>query len=129
MCQPLVPEEPEILVVVHGTPPKKDTAEANAEYYAASWIDFAEEHGLVLIVPAFNQEDFSSRRGNHALSGYRGSVRAGDRRRRMGTTPGKRPTAGIRSGQRAILSVRAFGRGAIHRTISGDPPRVCETRR
>ncbi len=66
------PEQPEILVVIHGTPPKKNTAEANAEFYAASWSDFAEEQGFVLIVPAFNQEDFSSRRGDHALSGYRG---------------------------------------------------------
>ena len=67
-----VPEKPEILVVIHGTPPKNDTAEADAKYYAASWMDFAEEQGLILITPTFNQEDFSSRRGDQALSGYRG---------------------------------------------------------
>jgi pimeloyl-ACP methyl ester carboxylesterase len=67
-----LPEKPEILVVVHGTPPREMTAEADAEYYAASWIDFAEEQGHILIAPAFNQEDFSSRRGDHAMSGYRG---------------------------------------------------------
>ena len=67
-----VPDKPEILVLVHGTPPKDETAEANAEYYITNWIDFAEEHGYILIAPAFNQEDFSSRRGDHALSGYRG---------------------------------------------------------
>jgi hypothetical protein len=66
------PEKPEILVLVHGTPPKNETAEWDAQYYATSWIDFAEEHGYILIAPAFNQEDFSSRRGDHALSGYRG---------------------------------------------------------
>lgn len=65
-------ENAEILVVVHGTPLKDQTEEWNAEYYATSWIDFAEENGFVLIVPAFNQEDFSSRLGDHALSGYRG---------------------------------------------------------
>lgn len=67
-----VPEKPEILVLVHGTPLKDETAEWNAEYYVTNWIDFAEEHGYILIAPAFNQEDFSSRRGDHAMSGYRG---------------------------------------------------------
>jgi pimeloyl-ACP methyl ester carboxylesterase len=67
-----IPEEPEILVLVHGTPPKDDTAEANAELYATTWIDFAEEQGYILIAPAFNQENFSSRRGDHAMTGYRG---------------------------------------------------------
>jgi pimeloyl-ACP methyl ester carboxylesterase len=67
-----IPEEPEILVIVHGTPLKGESAEANAEYYATSWVDFAEKQGLVLIAPAFNQENFSSRLGDHALSGYRG---------------------------------------------------------
>jgi predicted esterase len=67
-----IPEKPEILVLVHGTPLKDETTESNAEYYATNWIDFAEKQGFILIVPAFNQEDFSSRRGDHALSGYRG---------------------------------------------------------
>lgn len=66
------PEQAEILVLVHGTPPKNETAEWNAEYFAKSWENFAEENGLILIAPAFNQEDFSSRRGDHARSGYRG---------------------------------------------------------
>ncbi|HSR33904.1 MAG TPA: alpha/beta fold hydrolase [Anaerolineae bacterium] len=67
-----VPEKPEILVLVHGTPPKDTTAEANAEYYATNWIEFAEQQGHILIAPAFNQEDFSSRLGDHAMGGYRG---------------------------------------------------------
>ncbi|MEW5867865.1 MAG: alpha/beta fold hydrolase [Chloroflexota bacterium] len=67
-----VPEHPEILVLAHGTPPENETAESNAQYYLANWIDFAEKHGFILIAPAFNQEDFSSRQGDHALSGYRG---------------------------------------------------------
>ena len=66
------PEKPDILVVVHGTPLKDETVEWNAEYYVTSWIDFAEKHGYILIAPAFNQEDFSSRLGDHAMSGYRG---------------------------------------------------------
>lgn len=68
----IVPENPEVLVLVHGTPPKDDTAEVNAEFYITNWIDFAEEQGNILIAPVFNQEDFSSRLGDHALSGYRG---------------------------------------------------------
>ncbi len=67
-----VPEKPEILVLVHGTPPNDETAEANAEYYLTNWRDFAEKQGYILLAPAFNQEDFSSRLGDHALSGYRG---------------------------------------------------------
>lgn len=67
-----LPERPEILVVVHGTPPKELTAEADTEYYATNWIGFAEDQGHILIAPAFNQEDYSSRLGDHALSGYRG---------------------------------------------------------
>ncbi len=66
------PAEPEIVVLVHGTPAKTDTAEATAEYYITHWLNFAEQQGLVLIAPAFNQENFSSRLGDHALSGYRG---------------------------------------------------------
>lgn len=54
----------EILLVIHGTPRKDQTEEWNAEYYATSWLDFAEEQGLVLVVPVFNQEGFSS----HQLS-------------------------------------------------------------
>jgi poly(3-hydroxybutyrate) depolymerase len=67
-----LPEKPEILVLVHGTPPEDETAESNAQYYVTNWIDFAEKHGYILIAPAFNQEDFSSRRGDHAMGGYRG---------------------------------------------------------
>jgi pimeloyl-ACP methyl ester carboxylesterase len=67
-----VAEKPEILVLVHGTPPKSETAEWNAQYYVTNWIDFAEKHGYILIAPSFNQENFSSRRGDHAMSGYRG---------------------------------------------------------
>jgi hypothetical protein len=67
-----LPEEPEFLVIVHGTPIKNQTEDWNAEYYIRSWLDFADEHDFVLIAPVFNQEDFSSRLGDHARSGYRG---------------------------------------------------------
>jgi poly(3-hydroxybutyrate) depolymerase len=66
------PEKLEILVLIHGTPPQSGTAEANAKFYAATWIDFAEEHGFMLIAPTFNQQDFSSRYGDQANGGYRG---------------------------------------------------------
>ncbi len=67
-----MPEVPEVLVLVHGTPQEGSTAEASAEYLASSWVDFAEEQGFILIAATFNQEDFSSRLGDHAMSGYRG---------------------------------------------------------
>jgi poly(3-hydroxybutyrate) depolymerase len=67
-----VSRDTEILVLVHGTPAKDQSAEEDAQYYVTGWLDFAREHGLILIAPAFNQEDFSSREGDHALGGYRG---------------------------------------------------------
>jgi len=67
-----VPAEPEIVVLVHGTPAKDESAESTAHYYLVNWIDFSQEHGYILIVPSFNQEDFSSRKGDHAMGGYRG---------------------------------------------------------
>jgi poly(3-hydroxybutyrate) depolymerase len=67
-----VPDEPEFLVIVHGTPFKEETEEWGAEYYLRSWIPFADAHGSVLTAPTFNQENFSSRLGDHAMSGYRG---------------------------------------------------------
>ena len=67
-----VPEEPDILVLVHGTPQEGETSESSAEFLATAWIDFAEKQGVILIAPTFTQEDFSSRLGDHALSGYRG---------------------------------------------------------
>jgi poly(3-hydroxybutyrate) depolymerase len=63
--------DPEILVLVHGTP-EEDDALSTARYYANLWSDFAAERGFILIVPAFNQEDFSSRKGDQVLGGYRG---------------------------------------------------------
>jgi hypothetical protein len=66
------PEQWKSLVLIHGTPSKEETAESNARYYITAWVDFAEEQGYILLVPAFNQEDFSSSLGDHALGGYRG---------------------------------------------------------
>jgi len=65
---------PQTLVVIHGTPAKDLTAGETALYYAEHWAPFAEENGWLLLVPAFNQADFSSRRGEitDALTGYRG---------------------------------------------------------
>jgi poly(3-hydroxybutyrate) depolymerase len=65
-------KETEIIVLIHGTPAKEETAEETAHYYIINWLDFAENYGYILIAPAFNQEDFSSREGDHALGGYRG---------------------------------------------------------
>ena len=67
-----IPSQLQVLVVIHGTPQKWDSAEFTDHYYAQAWSDFAQDHGLILIVPAFTQEDFSSRYGDHALNGYRG---------------------------------------------------------
>jgi len=67
-------DPPQTLVVIHGTPAKDLSAGETALYYAEHWAPFAEEQGWLLIVPAFNQADFSSRKGEitDALTGYRG---------------------------------------------------------
>lgn len=67
-----VTPEPDIVALIHGTPAAEETAESTAHYYLVNWLDFAEEQGYILIAPSFNQENFSSRKGDHALSGYRG---------------------------------------------------------
>lgn len=72
---PTAPSDlPQSLVVIHGTPAKDLTAGETALYYAEHWAPFAEEQGWLLLVPAFNQADFSSRKGEitDALTGYRG---------------------------------------------------------
>ena len=73
--RPTTPSNPPLtLVVIHGTPAKDLSAGETAYYYAEHWAPFAEKQGWLLIVPAFNQADFSSRRGEitDALTGYRG---------------------------------------------------------
>lgn len=75
LYRPTIPSEPnQALVVIHGTPAKDLSAGETALYYAEHWAPFAEERGWLLLVPAFNQADFSSRRGeiSDALTGYRG---------------------------------------------------------
>jgi pimeloyl-ACP methyl ester carboxylesterase len=62
----------DILVLVHGTPQVDQSAEASARATIGYWLDFSEAQGWILIAPAFNQENFSSRLGDHALGGYRG---------------------------------------------------------
>jgi len=69
---PDVEEHTKIIVLIHGTPAKETTAEATASYYLNLWRTFAKKNGYILISPAFNQENFSSREGDHALGGYRG---------------------------------------------------------
>lgn len=65
---------PQTLVIIHGTPAKDLSAGETAFYYAENWAPFAEEKGWLMLVPAFNQADFSSRKGEitDALTGYRG---------------------------------------------------------
>jgi len=63
---------PDIVVLVHGTPGKDETALEVARYYLGNWIEVAEEKGIILIAPAFDQLNFSSKDGEQALGGYRG---------------------------------------------------------
>jgi poly(3-hydroxybutyrate) depolymerase len=67
-----VSPDTELVVLIHGTPAKEESAEDTAHFYIVNWLEFAEKHDLILIAPALNQEDFSSREGDHAFGGYRG---------------------------------------------------------
>ena len=59
-----------ILVIVHGSLAKDEPATRAAEVFIERWIDVAEQRRLVLLAPAFDQENF----GGHAGpgGGYRG---------------------------------------------------------
>lgn len=65
---------PDLLVLVHGTPAETWSVEETAKYYIDHWINFAEEEGVVLIAPSFSDENFSSRKGEieDKMTGYRG---------------------------------------------------------
>ncbi len=61
-----------LLVLVHGTPVDGETAVSTAHYYLNNWRDFADKHQFMLIAPAFDQTNYSSKDGEQALGGYRG---------------------------------------------------------
>lgn len=63
-----------ILALIHGTPAANKTAVETAQYYLENWCNFAHENNFALIAPAFDQENFSSRKGDieGAHTGYRG---------------------------------------------------------
>jgi poly(3-hydroxybutyrate) depolymerase len=73
-----VPEElskqTNVLVLIHGTPSESEAETETAYYYIYNWKDFAKRQGFILIVPTFNQKDFSSRHGEiiDSLTGFRG---------------------------------------------------------
>ena len=61
-----LPARPHILVLIHGTPPKMETAEWNAEQYVGRWIDAADRHGVRV-----QCHDTASATGNLVLLHYR----------------------------------------------------------
>jgi pimeloyl-ACP methyl ester carboxylesterase len=63
---------PDVVVLVHGTPGKQETALDTARYYVENWINLAQEQGCLLLAPAFDDANFSSKHGDQALGGYRG---------------------------------------------------------
>ncbi|MGK7917746.1 MAG: hypothetical protein AB4038_19765, partial [Prochloraceae cyanobacterium] len=65
-----VSDAPKIVVIVHGTPGQNETALEIARIFIERWISVAEQEQAILIAPAFNQENFGSRRGPGG--GYRG---------------------------------------------------------
>jgi hypothetical protein len=62
-------ESPDIAVVVHGTPDDQHKAQDIARIYLEWWVPVAEERGVIIISPAFDQENFGGKYG--PLGGYR----------------------------------------------------------
>jgi poly(3-hydroxybutyrate) depolymerase len=62
---------PDVIVLVHGTPGKDETAQDVARYYIENWIEFAQARGVIVIAPAFDDANFGSKSGDQALGGYR----------------------------------------------------------
>jgi pimeloyl-ACP methyl ester carboxylesterase len=60
------------VVIVHGTPGKKEDVKAVAKFYLKNWVALAEKRGVILIAPVFDQENFASQNGDAVLGGYRG---------------------------------------------------------
>ena len=112
----------EILVLVHGTPSAEQSAEQSAQDFIAAGRILPRINGWILIAPAFNQEDFSSRLGDHALGGYRGlfgrEIMADAWVLRL-----VQAFKGLSPFRPAILPVRALGWRSVHRPLPGGPPR------
>jgi hypothetical protein len=61
-----------VLVIVHGMPTAEDARNivSLAEKFLKRWTTFAEEHRLISLVPALDDENFDSVKGDHG-AGYR----------------------------------------------------------
>lgn len=68
-CVVIEPQEPPraLLIVAHGSLGDGETAMEVAERYAARWADWADEHGVLVLVPAFDRDRYQ-----RAYGGYRG---------------------------------------------------------
>jgi len=62
--------DPDIVVLVHGTPDKGKTAFDMAQLYIEQWTAFAEETGSIVLSIAFDQYNYGSIEGGQ-LGGYR----------------------------------------------------------
>ncbi len=58
-----------ILVVAHGMLGKNEQASQQAKTYAERWIPYAEQHGLIIIAPVFDDERFGNL--TQGYGGYR----------------------------------------------------------
>lgn len=58
-----------ILVVAHGMLGKNEQAPQQAKTYAERWIPYAEQHGLIIIAPVFDDERFGNL--SQGYGGYR----------------------------------------------------------
>ena len=66
-----LPQKParHILVVAHGMLSKNQSAATQAKAYAERWIPYAEQHGLIVIAPVFDDERFGNL--TQGYGGYR----------------------------------------------------------
>lgn len=66
-----IPQQPakHILVVAHGMLGKNQQAAEQAKTYTERWISYAEQHGLIIIAPVFDDERFGNL--SQGYGGYR----------------------------------------------------------
>jgi len=60
----------DVLVLVHGTPSNPEEVPSLARRFLERWVELADERGLILVAPAFDQPNFGSISGLYG--GYRG---------------------------------------------------------
>ena len=122
-----------ILVVAHGMLGKNQQAAQQARTYAERWIPYAEQHGLIIIAPVFDDERFGNL--SQGYGGYRNLfgkyISADDFVNRLVAQYSRQTRSGSNQFYLYGHSAggRRRGRGARGGRVAGSPPRARRGRR